>query len=70
MNTPEIFEVLEDYPNWSSFALHPDEARTILNQLKKMSDALKVLTLTPSTRIWLAENDPKALAQAQRALKY
>ena len=34
-----------------------------------MIAALKVLTLTPSIRIWLSENDPKALAQAEAALE-
>lgn len=30
--------------------------------------ALKVLTRTPETRIWLQHNDPQALAQAEAAL--
>lgn len=32
------------------------------------TDALKVLTRTPTIRAWLVEHDPKALAQAEAAL--
>jgi len=34
----------------------------------KLRNALLVLVLAPATRAWLAEHDPKALAQAHLAL--
>lgn len=37
-------------------------------QLKQVSDALKVLVLTPGIRAHLEATDPKALAQAEKAL--
>jgi hypothetical protein len=37
-------------------------------QSERRADALRVLTLSPATRAWLEENDPKALEQALAAL--
>jgi len=37
--------------------------------MKKVLNALKVLTWDPRIRAWLEENDPKALEQADTALK-
>jgi hypothetical protein len=40
----------------------------VYNVEKSMYNALKVITLTPKIKEWLAANDPKALEQVEKAI--